>query len=350
MGDAPVRPARFLRIRTIVAALVPALVIALSITGFVWAQKGVTLVVDGDSRYVKTQADTVGLLLEEAGLLVGPADLVTPAAETPLADGMTVVVRYSVPVTVRFDGDAIQLGVIGSTVSDAIVAAGLDPGNGISVTPALDAPLTPDLVIEVTDVFVRVVEEHVEIAFDVTTEKDPTLPQGTRRIERQGEPGTALNVYRVLVTGGDEGSRTLVSEQVLAEPVDEIVVVGTKRSGGQVVASRERTAPAAESPAESPAEPPGNGTELTVTATGYSSQDPGVGTRTATGAAAERGVIAVDPSVIPLGTRVYVPGYGYAIAADTGGAIKGEKIDLCFDTRAEALAWGRRTVTITILP
>jgi len=341
MGDGPARPARFLRIHYLIAALVPTLIVVLAVTGFVWAHKGVTLVVDGDSRYLKTQAATVGDLLEEVGVSVGPADLVTPPADASLADGSTVVVRHAVPVVLRFSGEAIRLNVIGSTVADALVAAGIDTGRGISVTPGLDAPLAPEMVIEATDVFVRVMEEQAEIPFEVVTENDASMPQGTRTVKRQGQPGIVLRVYRVLVTGGVEGQRTLTVEQVLSEPVDEVVAVGTKRSSGAVAVSRQRgTEPAGA----------GDGTKMTVTATGYSAEDPGVGTRTATGATAKHGVIAVDPAVIPLGTRVYVPGYGTAVAADTGGSISGAKIDLCFNTRAEALAWGRRTVTITILP
>jgi 3D (Asp-Asp-Asp) domain-containing protein len=60
------------------------------------------------------------------------------------------------------------------------------------------------------------------------------------------------------------------------------------------------------------------------------------------------GVVAVDPSVIPLGTRMTVPGYGEGVAADTGGSVIGNKIDLWFPTREQALAWGQRTVTITL--
>ena len=82
---------------------------------------------------------------------------------------------------------------------------------------------------------------------------------------------------------------------------------------------------------------------LTVTSTGYSM--PG---RTATGLPVGPGIVAVDPAVIPLGTRLSIPGYGEGVAADTGGAVQGLTIDLWFPTLAEALAWGRRTVTITL--
>jgi 3D (Asp-Asp-Asp) domain-containing protein len=82
---------------------------------------------------------------------------------------------------------------------------------------------------------------------------------------------------------------------------------------------------------------------LTVTATGYS-----INGRTATGAPTGWGVVAVDPSVIPLGTRLSIPGYGSGVAADTGGAIQGATIDLWFPTVAQANAWGRRTVTISL--
>jgi 3D (Asp-Asp-Asp) domain-containing protein len=75
----------------------------------------------------------------------------------------------------------------------------------------------------------------------------------------------------------------------------------------------------------------------------------GVGNWTATGRLARRGVVAVDPSVIPLGTRVYVEGYGYALAADTGGMIKGLRIDLCYNTYQEAMQFGRHVVTVYLL-
>jgi peptidoglycan DL-endopeptidase CwlO len=95
--------------------------------------------------------------------------------------------------------------------------------------------------------------------------------------------------------------------------------------------------------AAAPAAPAAAGGTLTVTATGYS-----LSGTTSTGLAVGWGVAAVDPSVIPLGTRFSIPGYGDAVAADTGSAVQGATIDLWFPTEAQALAWGRRVVTITL--
>ena len=86
-----------------------------------------------------------------------------------------------------------------------------------------------------------------------------------------------------------------------------------------------------------------------VSATAYSAYDPGCGHYTASGTPLRRGVIAVDPSFIPLGTRVYIPGYGEAVAEDTGGAIVGNIIDVAFDTHEEALAFGRQDLEIYIM-
>jgi peptidoglycan DL-endopeptidase CwlO len=116
----------------------------------------------------------------------------------------------------------------------------------------------------------------------------------------------------------------------------------------QAAASAELTAQvsageAAGAPPAPPAPPAQSGQRMTVQSTGYCLR----GT-TATGIPVAWGVIAVDPLVIPLGTRISVPGYGEGVAADTGSAVKGAIIDLWFPTCAQAIGWGRRTVTITL--
>ena len=338
MGKAPASPARFLSARHIVAVIITAAFVVLAVTGFVWAQKGVTVVVDGEPIYIKTQAETVSALLAESEITLAHGDVLSPSAEAPVTDGMTVVVLHAVPVTLEFSGETIALKVVGATVADALVAAGAAPGPSLVVDPPLDTPLVSGMEISASNVFVRIAEERVEIPFETVTRNDGTADYGTREVENPGAVGAALRVYRLVVTDGVEGERALVSETIVREPVDEIVVVGTKRTSSQVARSRTVAAP------------PESGARLTVSSTAYAPGVDGVGTRTATGTRAGYGVVAVDPRVIPLGTRLYIPGYGYGVAADTGGAISGNKIDVCFDTRAEALAWGRRTVTIVIAP
>ena len=97
-------------------------------------------------------------------------------------------------------------------------------------------------------------------------------------------------------------------------------------------------------------EQPGRfGRSLNMKATAYSRFDPGCGSYTARGNLLHKGLVAVDPNVIPLGTRLYIPGYGFAMADDTGGAIKGHVIDLAFDSHQEAINFGVRHITVYIL-
>lgn len=89
--------------------------------------------------------------------------------------------------------------------------------------------------------------------------------------------------------------------------------------------------------------------KMTMQATAYTSQDPGSGNLTKREHRLRKGLVAVDPRVIPLGTRLYVEGYGYAVADDIGSAIKGAKIDLAYENRKEALKFGRRMLTVFVL-
>lgn len=90
-------------------------------------------------------------------------------------------------------------------------------------------------------------------------------------------------------------------------------------------------------------------TAISMEATAYTKYDAGCTAYTYSGNDLKRGLVAVDPTVIPLGTKLYIPGYGYAIADDIGGAIKGHKIDLSMDTLDEAFTFGRRQITVYII-
>jgi len=151
----------------------------------------------------------------------------------------------------------------------------------------------------------------------------------------------------------DDASRTEAGlEQARASRASYLASLAAKqRLNAAAISSLESQAQAAETKASVVAPPPvsggggsvGPGATITVSATGYSLRG-----RTATGVPVGWGVVAVDPSVIPLGTRMTIPGYGEGIAADTGSAIVGATIDLWFPTLSQARDWGRRTVTITL--
>jgi 3D (Asp-Asp-Asp) domain-containing protein len=156
---------------------------------------------------------------------------------------------------------------------------------------------------------------------------------------------------RDLVQLSQEATRsTLVLEQARSQRQSYLAqLAGQQRLNAASIASYQQKALAVEAAAQrvSSAAPPTSvapgGSTMAVVATGYSG-----GGNTATGAPTGYGVIAVDPSVIPLGTGLTIPGYGSGVAVDTGGAIQGAAIDLWFPTEAQALAWGRRTVTISL--
>lgn len=347
MTPVPLRPARIRRAYFIVAAVVVAALIAASLTGFVWARKSILVVSDGRPIALRTEAADVATLLRQAAVPLSRGDFVNPAPDATLRDGDIVVVRHAIPVTLVLGPARVPVRVLGSRVSDALVAAGLDPTGGMKVSPDIGAPLTAGMTITATDVFLRVVSQEVTIPPHARTVADPSMPINTRRVVTAGVPGKLLRVLETIVTGGHEGGKMLKAVRVVRQPVDVVIAVGTSRDF-RVTAARYGFGPQAAPTMP----PPAAGRRMTVLATAYRPHDNALegGFTAATGARLGYGIIAVDPDVIPLGTRLYVPGYGYGIAADTGGAINGQHIDLCFDTASEVNDWGVRTLSVILLP
>ncbi|MGB3161603.1 MAG: 3D domain-containing protein [Carnobacterium sp.] len=145
-----------------------------------------------------------------------------------------------------------------------------------------------------------------------------------------------------------------LAEKVKVAQITSKTTVEKEEGSTEKINSVSSTQPETENKPETPTESkpaPSAGKTMVVSATGYSTAQPGLSTHTATGINLLQNpmVIAVDPRVIPLGTMIEVPGYGIAIAGDTGGAIKGNKIDIHFKTVGQALSWGRKTITIRLL-
>jgi uncharacterized protein YabE (DUF348 family) len=355
----PVIPARFLKTHHVAIVAVALLAVALIASGFLWAKKGVTVVVDGEAAYYTTEAETVSQVLDEIDVELEQGDVVSPMPEELVDDGTHIIVRQAVPVTFACNGEEVELRVVGSTVADAVVAAGLDPSIGLHVSPDLESPLVDDMTISATDVFVRIVQEEVALPFETVEQPDDTLAKGKTVTVSEGVAGKAMRVYEVLMMGDAETTRTVKAEEVITPATPKVVRVGTYVAAA---ITRQPTIKARHTGATAKVTAPASGTTLRVTSTAYTPWDPGCGgiaiinrKITAYGIPAGWGLVAVDPSVIKIGTKLYVPGYGYAIAADTGGAIKGTKIDVCFWSGGEAAAkkaaraWGRRPVTVTIV-
>jgi uncharacterized protein YabE (DUF348 family)/3D (Asp-Asp-Asp) domain-containing protein len=332
----PAGPARFLKTRYIVAASVAALVALSSITGFAWANKTVTLVVDGSSKSLTTESTDVASLLKEGDVSLRQGDLVSPDVSSAIGDGSVVVVRHAIPVTVKIGDQSMTLTVLGRTVADALVMAGLDPTSGLSSDPTVDSPLEAGMTITATDVFYRIAEEEIALPYGSVVQGDPALPLNARKVLKPGVAGSAIRVWQVLVTSGVEGARTLKAEQVLKPAVNEIVAVGMKRPFRKVIAAKAPSKPRVTvKPRRTPA-PAVVGKTLKMDSTAYTPYE--CGQDVSWVAAKKRayhipdgwGLIAVDPRVIPLGSKVFVAGYGYAVACDTGGAIKGNIIDVCY--------------------
>lgn len=154
--------------------------------------------------------------------------------------------------------------------------------------------------------------------------------EGVRVVLKEGKPGLKKVRYEVVTINGKEQKRVL-EEKVIRKPITRVILVGTGRnlsSRGGVQRVKK---------------------VLEMEATAYCAGYDGVDRVTATGVRARYGIAAVDSRVIPLGTLLYVEGYGLALAADRGRAIKGNRIDLFMESYAEAKRWGRRKVKVYIL-
>lgn len=173
-------------------------------------------------------------------------------------------------------------------------------------------------------------------------ELEGSLAELKRRGREVGSLYSELKSKRARLTESRSEKRKLLA--AAGESSEEV-----QQQSRQVESKMEEINRPAQAPVPSPKPARHSGRFMTMVATGYSPQEPGLDDHTASGMKATHGVVAVDPSVIPLGTRLNVEGYGYAIAGDTGSAIKGNRIDLCFDTLEEVNSYGWRHITVEIL-
>lgn len=316
--------------------LLTALALAGLTLGFVHSAKHVTLAVDDHSINLRTQACSVAELLAENGIVVSSMDRVTPGPFTLLQDGMQIEIGYATEVTIEAEDQTITILTAAPTVEAAIREAGIDLRASDKVIPGRESPVKPNLKVKITPVFHRLILTKFSLPYKTIRKSDPTLYSYASKTEREGQEGLLLRIEDVVYEGGKRVRTVLTTERVIASPVNKIVRVGAKLyqySNSRTFVSRGGRR---------------EGKVLRMFATTYVPGH-GCGLRTATGQKAGYGIVAVDPRVIPLGTRLYIEGYGPAVAADTGSRIKGNRIDLCFDSLSAARAFGNRTVTVRLV-
>ncbi len=290
--------------------------------------------VDGQVRSYTSAQPTVGRVLQEGKVQIGPGDSVTPGLNSQVWGGIQVAVIRAVPLTMDVLGNRREVRLAAATVGDALALANVELGAGDYVSPGLAAPIAPRMEIVVAHWDTRMRIERLREPFADQMVLDANLFKGRQVVRTPGQPGVRERTVRMEYANGRPVSFAAVSDTIITPPVPRVIAIGTK----PVLELRG----------------PFTGKEvLTLEATAYypgpNNFGGGVGPTTAIGILARRGVVAVDPSVIKLGTRVHVEGYGEAVAGDTGGAIHGNRIDLCFDTYEEAMRFGRRTVKVHIL-
>ncbi len=341
---------RILPMRRIALLLV---VLAFAITtgfqAYAGVSKDITIAEGTKIITAKTLGNNIQQAMDQLEMRVGSYDYTSVPLTTSLIAGIqnTLSIQRAVPVTMQVDGSLLTRMTWRNNVQDfledeKVSLANLDRMEGAT----LETPLKAGLAFKIVRVRLEKMSELEPITYDVLEQVNKTLNEGETLVAQAGIDGQIEKNFRIVYEDEKPISRTFLDERIISEPVNRIVEFGTVKNFTNNRGDLVRFSKIMDMKATA--------YTASLADTGKAPGHPAFGI-TRTGIRAREGVIAVDPRIIPLGTKVYVevPGaaadYGFAIAADIGSAIKGKLIDLYFDTTAQAMHWGRRSVRIYIL-
>ncbi len=365
----------------VVALLLPVMCVVLLLTQTVFA-KNTYLINDGGRVTIHTTYATDPVeVLGEAGLELGRDDTYTTQSGFAMSE---ITIQRSQLVHIVYGGKTLAVSSYGETVAELIARMELTLSESDVVSEAMSTMTYDGMVITIAQAMTR--QEHLTASIPYETQYcyDTSLSEGEVKILTEGVNGQMEYTLSVYYLDGQEVSRKVLSETVVSQPVNALVAIGSaadlpnyapdeppvkEEPVKQPSSSVATPSPAPQPPAASDAMPViGDGYIITpdgemltfshseqFVATAYNNADPGCTIYTATGTLCRVGAIAVDPSVIPYGTRMYIVTndgqyiYGIAVAEDCGGSIKGNRVDLYFDTVAECYTFGVRSCTIYFL-
>jgi 3D (Asp-Asp-Asp) domain-containing protein/uncharacterized protein YabE (DUF348 family) len=300
----------------------------------------VTLVLDGQPEPLHTRAATVGDLLLEQNIVLHPQDALDADPTSTVTDGETIRYEASVPLTLVVDNVPQSIRTTAGTVGAALQEQGVTYDRHDRLTPAAGSAVSDGLTIRVDHIDSWVQSLRVRVPAPTKRVATYDLPPGSVRVVKPGTPGLGEVAY--LVTRRADRSilsRTRLALRILRRPQPRVIATGISEYASLASLAKRgfvgtvRLAKAA----------------LSMVATAYTADCYGCSGWTKSGRHAGHGIVAVDPSVIPLGSHLYIPGYGKAIAGDTGGAIQGHRVDLGFNDNAAALQFGRRNIVVYVV-
>lgn len=327
-------------------AILLAVVVLMSI-GLVTAKREVVIAYDGKEVKVSTFATTVEDVLNKQNINIGKEDKIIPGLHEKVEKGSRIVVHRAFEVTLVDGQKEETVTTAEKTVEDLLEALDIELKGEDRVEPQLQAELSPGEKVKITRITEETLMEKQVIPFQTTIKHNDDMDHGKTRKVQEGKSGLKEVQLKITYEDGVEKAREVVGEKVLKKSTNEIIEKGTAKL---LVTSRG-------------GEPRRYKDVIIMEASAYTDDYESTGKNpgdkyfgiTRSGTKVRPGVVAVDPRVIPLGSKLYIESmdrtasYGNASAEDTGGAIKGNKIDLFFESRQEALRFGRRNVKVYIL-
>lgn len=265
---------------------------------------------------VDTTAQTVGEALRQAEVILYLGDRVHPSLGSRISADLNVYIERSVPVSLQVDGKQIKTRTQAKTVGDALSTIGVAVTGLDQVKPALDTALYDNIKIGVTRIKEDVEVEEEIAPYETVFVGDQNLPIDSQEVLDPGANGITRTRYRVRYEGGDATARVKEDTWVAQEPAERRIAYGQQVEPQTAVVDGQTIT---------------YWRKFRAYATSYSPAAVGGNLTTATGDQLQKGVVAVDPRIIPLGSQMFVPGYGHGAALDTGGGIISRRIDLGFD-------------------